>query len=59
MQNLQDAFETRKQSFISAFSVCMTVPWKHDFCRKDFKLKPPLKHKIVLAEDEALFDKFI
>ena len=26
MQNFQDTFKTRKQSFISAFSVCMTVP---------------------------------
>ena len=26
MQNFQDTFETRKRSFISAFSICMTVP---------------------------------
>ena len=26
MPNFQDTFETHKQSFISAFSVCMTVP---------------------------------
>ena len=26
MRNLQDTFETRKRSFISAFSICMTVP---------------------------------
>ena len=26
MRNFQDAFETRKRSFISVFSVCMTVP---------------------------------
>ena len=26
MQNFQDTFETRKQSFISVFSICMTVP---------------------------------
>ena len=26
MGNFQDAFETRKRSFISAFSICMTVP---------------------------------
>ena len=26
MRNFQDTFEIRKQSFISAFSVCMTVP---------------------------------
>ena len=26
MRNFQDAFETRKQSFIRAFLICMTVP---------------------------------
>ena len=26
MRNFQDNFETRKRSFISAFSICMTVP---------------------------------
>ena len=26
MRNFQDTFETRNQSFISAFSICMTVP---------------------------------
>ena len=26
MRNFQDTFETRMRSFISAFSVCMTVP---------------------------------
>ena len=30
MWNFQDTFETRKQSFISAFSVCMTVPLTHN-----------------------------
>ena len=28
MQNFQDVFETRKRSFINAFSICMTVPLK-------------------------------
>ena len=26
MQNFQNTFETLKQSFFSAFSICMTVP---------------------------------
>ena len=26
MQNFQDTFETREQSFISAFSISITVP---------------------------------
>ena len=31
MPNFQDTFETRKQSFISAFSICMTVPLKFNW----------------------------
>ena len=30
MRNIQDSFETRKSSFISAFSICMTVLLKHE-----------------------------
>ena len=26
MRNFPDTFETRKRSFVSAFSICMTVP---------------------------------
>ena len=26
MRNFQDTFKTRKRSFISVFSICMTVP---------------------------------
>ena len=26
MRNFKDTFKTRKRSFISAFSICMTVP---------------------------------
>ena len=29
MENFQDMFETRKQSFISAFSICLTVLLSH------------------------------
>ena len=34
MRNFQDTFETHKQSFISAFSICMTVTLNRDqvFC---------------------------
>ena len=28
MRNFQDMFETRKRSFINAFSICMTVSLK-------------------------------
>ena len=31
MRNFQDTFETCKRSFISAFSICMTVP-SNQFC---------------------------
>ena len=29
MRNFQDTFETRKRSFISAYSNCMTVPLRN------------------------------
>ena len=29
IRNFQDTFETRKRSFIRAFSICMTVPLNH------------------------------
>ena len=31
MRNFQDTFETRKRLFISAFSICMTVPLSFKF----------------------------
>ena len=30
MQNFQDTFKTRNESFICAFSICLTVPLKID-----------------------------
>ena len=47
MENFQDTFETPKRSFISAFSVCMTVPEKlenYEFsrfllCRQLYRFK--------------------
>ena len=35
MQNFQNPFETRKRSFISAFSICMTVPLNDDIVHID------------------------
>ena len=32
MRNYQDIFETRKRSFISTFSICMTVPLRNIDC---------------------------
>ena len=46
MQNFPDTFETRKRSFISAFSICMTVPLKF---QNGFSLKQP-KSKISLPQ---------
>ena len=34
MTNFQDIFETSKQSFISAFSVCMTFAFKMIFAKR-------------------------
>ena len=42
MKNIQDTFETRKRSFISAFSICMTVPLNFD---QSFKIQ--LKNFVV------------
>ena len=36
MRNFQDAFETRKQSFIRAFLICMTVPLSPLFMRRSY-----------------------
>ena len=30
MRNFQNTFDTRKQSFISAFSICMILPLKEE-----------------------------
>ena len=45
MQNFQDSFETRKQSFISACSICMTVPLRDSVSLETFKhkIKEPAK----------------
>ena len=40
MRNFQDTFETRKQSFISAFSICMTVPLKFENGQRKYSEKP-------------------
>ena len=38
MQNFKDTFETRKRSFISAFSICSTVPLKPVANYRDFTI---------------------
>ena len=41
MRNFQDTFETRKRSFISAFSICMAVPLnlENNFCLSENRLQ--------------------
>ena len=39
MRNFQDIFETRKRSFITAFSICMTVPLNPTFQWKKVQQK--------------------
>ena len=34
MRNFQDAFESRKRSFICAFSICMTVSLRNEMNEK-------------------------
>ena len=43
MKNFQDTFETRKSSFISAFSVCMTVSL-NAIIFLPIEINPPLTH---------------
>ena len=38
MQKFQDTFETRKQSFISAFSICVTVPLSISVSRTEINI---------------------
>ena len=40
MRNFRDTFETRKRSFISAFSICMTVPIEQSVLNNQFV--PPI-----------------
>ena len=39
MQKFQGAFETPKQSFISPFSICMTVPLRFDMDTNKLNIK--------------------
>ena len=39
MRNFQDAFETRKRLFVSAFSICMTVPLNRPRPRQAHSIK--------------------
>ena len=43
MRNFQDALETRMQSFISAFSICMTIPLMGIFLKHLWSIPSILK----------------
>ena len=45
MQNFQDTFEIRNQSFNSAFSISMTVPLIIEFFKKNWKELQNFKYK--------------
>ena len=64
MQNFQDTFETRKRSFISAFSICMTVPLTlvNYFCKnlsilKLYSIYKTKQHTINYANKRSLKTK--
>ena len=56
MQNFQDTFETRKQSCISAFSICMTLPLREISRQMDLLYHSVLTGVIYFESDiwEAL-----
>ena len=60
MPNFQSTFETRKRSFISTFSICMTVPsntkWKDCKCRKNLCTKSFTYTKNIYAHKIAAVD---
>ena len=45
MRNFQDTFETRKRSFVSAFSICMTIPVKYAIFFESYMVLIRLKIK--------------
>ena len=52
MRNLQDTVETRKQSFISTFSICMNAPLidreTKQFCKVSLLTRKPLLTQIKM-----------
>ena len=58
MRNFQDTFETRKQSFISVFSICMAAPLmitKVNYCSALDKTNRSRKVYIVPKKIQVLF----
>ena len=60
MRNFQNTFKTRKRSFISAFSICMTVPLRKNFTRKEIQeFKQFKNHLIQKAQLKGIQEKTI
>ena len=55
MGNFQDTFETRKRSFVSAFSIFMTVPIRYHSC-KQIPLQDIIRINIVRKNIVAIRD---
>ena len=53
MQNFEDAFKTCKRSFITTFSVCMTVPLSKTFDDLEHLLKCITKVSDIVAVSET------
>ena len=53
MQNFQDTFETSKRLFISAFSICMTVPLSQNEFQCSFK-GPTLWNEFLNTTEEQI-----
>ena len=49
MLNFQYTFETRKRSFIRAFSICITVPLKET--RNSYFCVTPKNHRLMLSHE--------
>ena len=56
MRNFQDTFETRKQSFISSFLICMIVPLRLS-CRRHLSYKNQSIDLLSKSKDWFLFDR--
>ena len=48
IQNFQDTLETRKRSFISAFSISLTVPLRNELIKLPVKSFPMTKSQMSL-----------
>ena len=50
MRNFHDNFKTPKRSFISAFSICMTVPLTYKFAGEQENIQNTLHTEEIISE---------